>query len=388
MLMNLILKSKIKFIDKLFLFCLLSLCPVFLFSQQFSLLGNAVKTGANSYRLTTAQVNQSGMMTNFYPLDLTQNFSLTFQLNFGSRDNNGADGFAFILSKVCNPALVSGEGLGAQGIANSIIVEFDTFQNSHLDQDYSYDHLGIYKDGIISRSSGAIMDLNSNQPVRCGPGDNVENGLWYTVTIKWIHISNALQKLEVYVDGVLKQSSTQNHINNRFLGQNKVFWSISAATGDYYNVQQVTVPELSNELSYNCNTGFTLAAPEFGSNYVWSPTPLSTNGNKADYIALKNETITCTYNDFCGTQQTVSFIIDTIKATPSFTFQRSFCSGEDIAPFPSVSDNGWSGVWTPSVINNTSSGVYRFTPDISCVEPVDVSITIKPKPITSNITLN
>ena len=386
--MNIFLKSILKLKEKLFLFCFFLFFSIFLFSQQFSLLGNAVKTGANSYRITSAQTNQSGMMTNFYALDLTQNFSLTFQLNFGNRDANGADGFAFVLSKVCNPPLINGGGLGAEGIGNSIIVEFDTFQNGDLNQDYYFDHLGIYKDGLISRSSGAIMDLNSNQAVRCGAGDNVEDGLWHNVEMKWVYVSNTIQKLEVYFDGVLKQSSTQNHISNRFLGQTKVFWSITAATGALFNLQQVTVPGLSNELSFNCNTSFTLAAPEFGSNYVWSPSPISSNGNKADYIALNNQTITCNYIDFCGAPQTVSFVIDPIKVTPTFTFQNEYCHGDTVAVLPSTSDNGWSGVWSPSVINNTTSGTYRFTPTIACAEPVDVSVVIKPKPITSNITLN
>lgn len=360
-----------------------------LFGQQFSLLGNAVQLDPVTYRLTPDAIGQRGMMTNYYPLDLTKDFTVSFQLNFGTRNSSGADGFAFILSKVCNPALISGGGLGAEGINNSVIVEFDTYENGYpYDQDPSYDHLGIYKDGLVSRTSGAIMDLNSNQPVRCGTGDNVEDGIWHSVDIKWSYISVATQKIEVYFDGALKQSSTQNHILNRFLGQNLAFWSITAATGSFTNLHQVKVSGANNNYSYSCGQSFQLAAPDLGSNYVWTPTPASNSANVANYIAAGTQTITCKYIDFCGLPKSVDFNISTVATTPTFSFPTNFCQGGPVPVLPTTSNNGLSGTWNPPAINNGSSGNYQFTPNVACGNIVTVPITINPKPVTTSITAN
>ncbi|MBK6936480.1 MAG: hypothetical protein IPH18_06040 [Chitinophagaceae bacterium] len=69
------------------------------------------------------------MVTNYYPVDLAQNFTISFQLNFGINDATGADGLAFVLSNTCSPPLSNGGGLGVTGIPNSLIAEFDTWDN-------------------------------------------------------------------------------------------------------------------------------------------------------------------------------------------------------------------------------------------------------------------
>lgn len=363
-------------------------------AQRFSLLGNANQLDPVTYMLTDDLKNQKGMITNYYPLDLTKDFTLSFQLNFGV-DDYGADGFAFILSKICNPNLVDGGGLGADHILNSIIVEFDTYDNdSPYDDDPTIDHIGIYKDGLVSRISGRIMDLNSGNPAcmfsdyKClFIGNDVEDGKWYNVDIKWTYINSTTQKIEVFFDGVLRQSSTRDHIADRFLGQTKAFWSVTAATGDRFNKQMIKVSGENNNFDYSCGSSFQLVAPDLGSNYVWTPAPDSFNDNVANYTSSTTQTITCTYTDFCNVNRSVDFNITVPPIVPIFSFGTDFCQGEVVPNLPNTSDNGLAGTWSPAVISNISSGNYIFTPS-SCGSPKTIPVTIRPKPVTTNIKAN
>ncbi|WP_179019097.1 T9SS type B sorting domain-containing protein [Winogradskyella forsetii] len=72
---------------------------------------------------------------------------------------------------------------------------------------------------------------------------------------------------------------------------------------------------------------------------------------------------------------------------PMFSFQTTFCEGESVPNLPSTSDNGISGSWSPSNINNQTSASYTFTPSSSeCSTPLTLNIEIQPK-ITSAIDL-
>ncbi|WP_179006495.1 T9SS type B sorting domain-containing protein [Winogradskyella forsetii] len=72
---------------------------------------------------------------------------------------------------------------------------------------------------------------------------------------------------------------------------------------------------------------------------------------------------------------------------PMFSFQTTFCEGEPVPNLPSTSNNGISGSWSPSNINNQTSASYTFTPSSSeCSAPLTLNIEIQPK-ITSAIDL-
>lgn len=80
---------------------------------------------------------------------MTTIFILNFDVKLGSNDG-GADGIAFMLSRNCNPTLSQGQGLGVQATLNSIIVDFDMYDNSSILDDLPDDHTGIYSDGNFS----------------------------------------------------------------------------------------------------------------------------------------------------------------------------------------------------------------------------------------------
>jgi hypothetical protein len=296
-------------------------------AQQFRLQGSASQTGPLTYQMTPDVGNQAGMITSYYPLDLTMDHYLAFQLYFGSKDVNGADGLAFMLSNNCNPTLTPGQGLGVANTPNSLVVDFDTWDNGVAYNDIPDDHCGIYADGNFS-VAGNIMDGTSTPVCMLPACGNVETGQWYDVEISWTYISASSQRIEIWLNGNLLCTSTQNHIANRFNNNSIVFWSVAASTGGSSNLQQFRLYNSNSSITHCEGDNFTLYAPELGTNYVWSGS--SSTSNSANYTATSNVTITCNYTSYCGMNETVSFNIVVIHLTaPAITSNSPICAGGD-----------------------------------------------------------
>ena len=341
-------------------YCLLNFSLLFYIngnSQNFSTQGSAQLSSTNPliYTITQNQTNNSGMITNYFPLNLNSSFELNFEMNFGSTDVNGADGMALTLSNLCNPTLVDGGGLGIPELNNILIVEFDTYDNDGTsNSDLAEDHLAIYKSGIPRTALSNLIIQGSSIPVcllnNCG---NVENNTFIPIKIKWIYIDATQQKLEVYVNNSLRATSTTaNHITNIFLGNTTVFWSISGATGALTNLQSVRFPNFTNTIVSCIGTTISLNAPELGSNYIW--TNNSSNTNVANYNISTNQTINCTYTDFCGQSKTVNFNLQA-TATPSPPVISSpivYCQN---ATASSLTANGTNLLWYTSATGGVAS---------------------------------
>lgn len=88
-------------------------------------------SGADQIVLTTADSYEHNAAMSTSKIDLTQNFTLAFNLYLGTKDDTGADGIAFVLQNSGISAVgANGSGLGASGIANAVAIEFDTYYNS------------------------------------------------------------------------------------------------------------------------------------------------------------------------------------------------------------------------------------------------------------------
>lgn len=62
---------------------------------------------------------------------------------------------------------------------------------------------------------------------------------------------------------------------------------------------------------------------------------------------------------------------------PMFSFPTQYCSGSDISGFPTTSDNGVTGTWSPAVIDNQITTTYTFTPNPGqCASPIVVTVVI------------
>lgn len=85
----------------------------------------------------------------------------------------------------------------------------------------------------------------------------------------------------------------------------------------------------------------------------------------------------------CAPALTITCTVPCVTTTtPTFTPITPFCSGTTPAPLlPATSLEGISGTWSPAIINNTTSGVYTFTPDpllFPCALTQTMSVTVDP----------
>lgn len=92
------------------------------------------------------------------------------------------------------------------------------------------------------------------------------------------------------------------------------------------------------------------------------------NSSSASTIAESNEN----NND---NQQTITLIGAGVNSI--FTLQDTFCQHATVPILLNISDNGISGSWLPSVIDNQNSGSYVFTPNAGvCILPYTLNTTI------------
>ena len=132
-------------------------------------------------------------------------------------------------------------------------------------------------------------------------------------------------------------------------------------------------PEFDATLPAICKGGF---AP------ILSTT--STNGITGTWNpAIVNNTTTTTYiftpdSGQCANSLTFTiFVLNNVD--PKFTLPSSICSGDTPPILPNVSNNGIVGIWNPTIVSNTTSGSYVFTPSAGqCATVTTVNIAINP----------
>lgn len=196
--------------------------------------GNALNTvisGQNCIQLTAEVNDQTGCAWNSSMINFSNAFNLSLNYYFGN-NINGADGTTFTFQPNPGACGTPGGQLGAGGIPNSLVVEFDTYDNdfpAHI-FDMSQDHVAVEIDGNL---------LGPGAPY-CGPtpalasGGNLDDGNLHAITINW---DPGTQNLQIYVDGSLRLTCNGNFVTSVFGGDNTVYWGATAATGGLNNQQ-------------------------------------------------------------------------------------------------------------------------------------------------------
>lgn len=78
----------------------------------------------------------------------------------------------------------------------------------------------------------------------------------------------------------------------------------------------------------------------------------------------------------CATTTTAAIAV-VENVTPTFTIVSSICSGESAPILETTSDNSITGLWLPSMVSNTATGTYTFTPASNeCAAPVSTTVTV------------
>ena len=162
-------------------------------------------------------------------IDLSEDFTINADLNFGILDDSGADGIAFVIQSISSDIGSLGGGIGYQGITPSLAIEFDTYFNLGWDP-ISNDHIAIIKNGKTN-NLGSHSEFVTFKSL-----NNIEDGLWHEVVFEW---KAATQKLKVTFDNSVQIDTTIDLINSIFSGNKDVFWGFTAATGGSINIQKV-----------------------------------------------------------------------------------------------------------------------------------------------------
>lgn len=214
-------------------------------SNYFQINGNASMLSSNEIRLTPAVNSQAGQAWGRGKVDFTKNFTLQFQAYLGT-NSGGADGIAIVFHN--SPAGltatgVNGDGLGARGIANGIVLELDSYSNTGA---LASDPAGSNGHGRIWRSSN---QANLTNNIELG---NLKDGVWRDVVVTW---NVATQTISYTVGGVLAGSYTSPNISTDiFNGATKVFFGYTASTGGLNNDQRVRFLNPCSDLPLELDT--------------------------------------------------------------------------------------------------------------------------------------
>jgi hypothetical protein len=359
------------------LFCsIIALIQTSARAQDYFLNGNAVATGNSCYQLTDIWNNQNGTVWYADLINLVEDFDITFTMNLGNQDANGADGICFVLQNIGNTAIgVSGGGMGYQSFTTSLGIEFDTWQNNESG-DPSYDHIAIEKNGDVNHNTGN----NLSGPVQMSTfNTNTEDGQNHVVQIKWDASENLIQ---VYFDCIFRTQATIDIANEIFNGQSYVYWGFSAATGGATNIHSVCLePNIfasASQLQACPGTTIQLnAGPSATGNYTWTPAAGLSNPNIANPSANPSVTTTYTvdFTNLCGLPQTSSITVnidDLEITTPPVAILQ--CSDTLVTVNTSSNFTGLSYQWftdngqilgsdTLSTLNTSTAGTYYIAAD-------------------------
>ncbi|MCF8277219.1 MAG: gliding motility-associated C-terminal domain-containing protein [Flavobacteriales bacterium] len=243
--------SRFSLISFAMLLGLFSLTSESTFSQP-AVNGNAVQLSCNCYRLTEAINTQSGSVWNSEQINLQDPFDFQFDVYLGQDVPgmaSGADGIAFVLQPVSTLVGATGGGLGYQGIAPSIAVQIDTYDNGPSQSDLGQDHVAIMANGAIDHASA---DNLAGPVIALVSGMNIEDGQWHVLRVSWNPVT---MLMNVYMDGSLRTSYTGDIIANIFAGDPMVFWGFTGSTGGLNNLQQFCfsiIPGLTSNVSEIC----------------------------------------------------------------------------------------------------------------------------------------
>lgn len=196
--------------------------------NSFALNGTATKTGPYQIRLTEAIGTQSGQLWSIGQISFLESFELSYQAYLGT-DDGGADGIATVFHNDPDGTTATGgtgEGIGASGIQNGIVLELDTYSNTGETLE---DHGHIWRsiDGPNTGSLTSTIDL-----------PNLEDGNWHDVVVTWDATS---QTISYTVDGLLAGTYTGDLINDIF-GTSTVYFGYTASTGGSVNEQSIRFP--------------------------------------------------------------------------------------------------------------------------------------------------
>gem|GEM_PF-4923095 len=210
---------------------------------------NAVLISNNEIQLTQDNTSLRGSAMSIGKIDFYYDFTFSVEAYFGIHNgldggNTGADGIAMVFHNDPDGSRAigdDGEGIGAQGIENGIVLEIDTYGNGSTASNDPLpgtddDHTDIWVSDDDTRTSliGGYVLYNNNGDIE------LEDGEYHNVVFTW---SANIGTLSFTVDGqnagMISAGSASNFINTYFAGSNTVHFGLTASTGGLKNEHKV-----------------------------------------------------------------------------------------------------------------------------------------------------
>ncbi|MDQ7745501.1 DUF4347 domain-containing protein [Hydrogenophaga pseudoflava] len=204
-------------------------------ASNLALSGSATSVASDTISLTPNALSQSGAAQSSFEIDLGTDFNLSFSVYLGTSEA-GADGVTFIMHNDPDGAQALGDmggGLGAMGIANGVVIEFDTYFNGA--PDLVNDHTSVW-----DSDSGEVL-LAARDLI------NIETGMWYPVVVTW---SAATETLSYSFNGFFMGSTSGLVSAGRFGSGSTVHFGWTAATGGAMNEQAVRINSFTGDINF------------------------------------------------------------------------------------------------------------------------------------------
>ena len=105
-----------------------------------------------------------------------------------------------------------------------------------------------------------------------------------------------------------------------------------------------------------------------------------------------NNSVTGTYtftpdSGFCANSLSITVVVNP-KITPTFNSIDPICENATAPTLQSISNDGISGTWNPSIVSNTASGTYTFTPnsgECATITTLDIDVFTNETPLFNSI---
>lgn len=198
--------------------------------DEFRLGGSARILNDECIRLTPDVPYVGGSAWYEKPIDLSRPFQMVVCLVLGEKDEDGADGIAFVFHPTMRTGW-RGEGMGFSGLVPSLGIEFDTYRNYHL-YDPAEDHLSLMPNGRAHHAASMVGPVTL---------PNLEDGEKHLLQIDWDPYKGLLN---VTLDNDYTAEYNGDLVTELFGGNATVFWGVTAATGRLSNYQDVCIKKL------------------------------------------------------------------------------------------------------------------------------------------------
>lgn len=359
---------------------------------QYTVTGNASQTSCGEWTVTPDAVSQTGSFYQNATIDLTNNFTLKFSVNFGC-DNNGGCGLVFVMRNGPWAVGSGGSGMGYQGMTgNTLAIEFDTRDdNSSLSNwDVPADHIGLFTGGSTNHNPANPLNLMGTAPTNILPSvANVEDCQDHLVEISWNNPPGpGNQTLTVVVDGVTSLTKSSDFVTNQFAGNSTVLWGWTGSTSTIAGVDNEQIVGIALQPDFtisatNCPgqvinftdassaqntiTGWSWDFDGLGTSILQNPSFSFANAGSYDV------TLTVTDNTGCTNSATIAvgvgFEVDPTADNSPICPNSSTVLHANAAPYVGNTccfdlvlgdlwDDGWAGNNVEVFVNGFSTGIY------------------------------